>query len=250
MYDYTANEYKGTFSVKGGQLDYIDFSKIDTSRYSYIVMMFSDKNGNNYLPTYLDLTKDSQPDSTYGITVYSISNGILRFAVDTSGTLHYKQVSSDGASTGYFSSTRTVTKDRIEEISFDIDDGRYMAMWLDNLPVMYINLSDDYSRGDDDGSNTRGTGFRDYTQTLQLNGTLDVTFIPDVDGTVYFSSSVSGTTGQPMSVTAGSQYSVSFDVSKILDFGGSAQIGSITITMQLTSGSKIYERVTLLDTGK
>ena len=250
MYDYTANEYKGTFSVKGGQLDYIDFSKIDTSRYSYIVMMFSDKNGNNYLPTYLDLTKDSQPDSTYGITVYSISNGILRFAVDTSGTLHYKQVSSDGASTGYFSSTRTVTKDRIEEISFDIDDGRYMAMWLDNLPVMYINLSDDYSRGDDDGSNTRGTGFRDYTQTLRPNGTLDVTFIPDVDGTVYFSSSVSGTTGQPMSVTAGSQYSVSFDVSKILDFGGSAQIGSITITMQLTSGSKIYERVTLLDTGK
>ncbi len=250
MYDYTANEYKGTFSVKGGQLDYIDFSKIDTSRYSYIVMMFSDKNGNNYLPTYLDLTKDSQPDSTYGITVYSISNGILRFAVDTSGTLHYKQVSSDGASTGYFSSTRTVTKDRIEEISFDIDDGRYMAMWLDNLPVMYINLSDDYSRGDDDGSNTRGTGFRDYTQTLQPNGTLDVTFIPDVDGTVYFSSSVSGTTGQPMSVTAGSQYSVSFDVSKILDFGGSAQIGSITITMQLTSGSKIYERVTLLDTSK
>ena len=53
-----------------------------------------------------------------------------------------------------------------------------------------------------------------------------------------------------MSVTAGSQYSVSFDVSKILDFGGSAQIGSITITMQLTSGSKIYERVTLLDTSK
>ena len=159
MYDYTANEYKGTFSVKGGQLDYIDFSKIDTGRYPYIVMMFTDKNGNDYLPTFVKLST------------------------------------------------------------------------TDN----------------DDGSNTRGTGFRSVDRTL--NGTtLDVTFTPDVDGTVYFSSSASGSTGQQQSVTAGSQYSMSFDISAYLQFEGIT--GSITITMQLTSGSKVYERVTLLDTGK
>ena len=159
MYDYTANEYKGTFSVKDGQLDYIDFSKIDTGRYPYIVMMFTDKNGNDYLPTFVKLST------------------------------------------------------------------------TDN----------------DDGSNTRGTGFRSVDRTL--NGTtLDVTFTPDVDGTVYFSSSASGSTGQTMSVTAGSQYSMSFDVSAYLKYEGITD--SFTITMQLTSGSKIYERVTLLDTGK
>ena len=159
MFEYTSNDYKGTFSVKGGQLDYIDFSKIDTSRYPYIVMMFTDKSGRDYMPAYVKLS---------------------------------------------------------------INDN-------------------------DDGSNTRGSGFRSVER--RLNGTtLEVDFTPDVDGTVYFSSSASGSTGQQQSVTAGSQYSISFDVSAYLKYEGSTD--SITITMQLTSGDKIYERVTLLDTGK
>ena len=248
MFEYTSNDYKGTFSVKGGQLDYIDFSKIDTSRYPYVVVMFTDKSGKDYMPAYVDLTKSSSP-STVGFTIYSISNGKIRLAVDTDGTLRYKQVERDGDSTGYWSSSQSVSKGDIITIPYDENGGRYMALWMDNLPATYIDLSDDYSHNDgsDDGSNTRGSGFRSVER--KLNGTtLEVNFTPDVDGTVYFSSSASGSTGQQQSVTAGSQYSMSFDVSAYLKYEGIT--GGITITMQLTSGSKIYERVTLLDTGK
>ena len=248
MYEYTSGEYKGSFSVKGGQLDYIDFSKIDTKRYPYIIVMFTDKSGNDYMPSYVDLNKNSSP-SGVGFTIYSISNGKIRLAVDTDGTLRYKQVERDGDSTGYWSSSQSVSKGDIITIPYDVNGGKYMALWLDNLPATYIDLTGDYSRDDDpdDGSNTRGTGFRSVDRTL--NGTtLDVTFTPDVDGTVYFSSSASGLTGESKYVTAGSQYSMSFDVSAYLKYEGIT--GSITITMQLTSGSKIYERVTLLDTSK
>ncbi len=247
MYDYTSDEYKGTFPVKGGTLDYIDFSKIDAARYSYIVIMFTNKSGNDYLPTYLNLTTDSQSDSTYGITIYSISNGKIRLAVDTDGTLHYKQVDQDGASTGYWSSTKTVEKDTIITLTYEVNGGRYLAVWLDNLPTLYVDLSSDYSRSDDidDGSNTRGDGFRSVTRKLD-GTTLTVDFTPDVDGTVYFSSSNSGSTGESQSVTAGENYTISFDVSKFLNLGD--VVGNVTITMQLSSGSKIYERVTLLDT--
>ena len=253
MYDSTSSSYKGSFSVKGGNLDYIDFSDVDTRIYGFIVIQFTDKNGLDYLPTFVDLTKNGSSDSTYGITIYSISNGKIRFAVDMDGTLHYQQVERDGASTSslYYSSKR-VYKDNIDEIYYDENGGRYMAMWLDNLPVTYIDLTDDYSRGDgdDDGSNTRGSGFRSTSSSLSGDGILTVKFIPDVDGTVSFTSNISGGTGNSLSVTAGSEYTETFDISKFLDFSGTAQIGDVYIYMQLTAGSKVYERVTILDSGR
>ena len=211
---------------------------------SYPYIVFCIQEGNIYrTPLVLDISFQT------GFTIYSISNGKIRLAVDTDGTLRYKQVERDGDSTGYWSSSQSVSKGDIITISYDVNGGRYMALWMDNLPATYIDLSDDYSHNDgsDDGSNTRGSGFRSVER--KLNGTtLEVNFTPDVDGTVYFSSSASGSTGQQQSVTAGSQYSMSFDVSAYLKYEGIT--GGITITMQLTSGSKIYERVTLLDTGK
>ena len=253
MYDYTSGNYKGTFGVKGGNLDYIDFSDVDTRIYGYIVIQFTDKNDIDYMPVAVDLTKNGSSESTYGITIYSISKGNIRFTVDMSGTLHYEQVASSGSSTSsFFSSSMSVTKDRIYDISYDENGDRYMAMWIDNLPVTYIDLYDDYSRDDDpdDGSNTRGSGFRSTSSSLSTSGILTVTFTPEVDGTVSFTSNVSGGTGQSKSVSAGNEYTATFDISKFLDFGGTAEIGDVYIYMQLTSGDKVYERVTVLDSGR
>ena len=250
MYDWASSAYKGTQNVKGGTLDYIDFSGVDTKTYGYIVIQFTDKNGVDYMPTFVDLTSNSS-SSTYGITVYSVSKGIIRLAVDTDGTLHYDQVAHNGDTpNSWFSSRKTVYKDRVYEIEYDERDGGYMAVWLDNLPITYIDLDDDYSRDDpSDGSNMRGTGFRDFDASLE-GGILTVVFTPDVDGRVTFTSNVSGSTGESKSVSAGTEYTATFDISKFLDFSGSAQIGDVYIYMQLTSGDKVYERVTVLDTGR
>lgn len=253
MYDYTSASYKGSFSVRGGSLDYIDFSGVDTRIYGYIVIQFTDKNERDYMPTFVDLTKDGSSHSTYGITIYSISNGKIRFAVDMDGTLRYQQVERDGSDTSsYLSSSKLVSKDSIYEISFDENGGRYMAMWIDNLPVTYIDLYDDYSRDDDpdDGSNTRGTGFRSVSSSLSGSGVLTVRFTPEVDGTVSYTSNMSGGTGESQTVSANVEYTATFDISKFLDFSGAAQIGDVYIYMQLTSGSKVYERVTVLDSSR
>ena len=250
MYDWASSAYKGTQNVKGGTLDYIDFSGVDTKTYGYIVIQFTDKNGVDYMPTFVDLTSNSS-SSTYGITVYSVSKGIIRLAVDTDGTLHYDQVAHNGDTpSSWFSPSMTVYKDRVYEIEYDERDGGYMAVWLDNLPITYIDLDDDYSRDDpSDGSNMRGTGLRDFDASLE-GGILTVVFTPDVDGRVTFTSNVSGSTGASKSVSAGTEYTATFDISKFLDFGGSAQIGDVYIYMQLTSGDKVYERVTVLDSGR
>ena len=253
MYDYTSSSYKGSFNVKGGSIDYIDFSAVDTRIYGYIVIQFTDKNDIDYMPVAVDLTKNSFSDSSYNLTIYSVSKGKIRFAVDTTGTLHYEQVASSGSSpSSFFSSSMSVTKDRIYDISYDENGDRYMAMWIDNLPVTYIDLYDDYSRDDDpgDGSNTRGSGFRSTSSSLSPSGILTVTFIPEVDGTVTFTSNMSGGTGASKSVSAGTEYTETFDISKYLDFGGTAEIGDVYIYMQLTSGDKVYERVTVLDSGR
>lgn len=252
MYDYTSSSYKGTFSTKGGNLDYIDFSDVDTRIYGYIVIQFTDKNGNDYMPVAVDLTKNGSSESTYGITIYSISKGKIRFAVDTTGTLHYQQVERDNASTSGWSRSKTVYKDTIDEITYDENGYRFMAMWLDNLPVTYIDLYDDYSRDDDpdDNANMRGSGFRSTSSSLSGDGILTVKFTPEVDGTVSFTSNMSGGTGTSKSVSAGTEYTETFDISKYLDFGGTAEIGDVYIYMQLTSGDKVYERVTVLDSGR
>ena len=252
MYDYTSSSYKGTFSTKGGNLDYIDFSDVDTRIYGYIVIQFTDKNGNDYMPVAVDLTKNGSSESTYGITIYSISKGKIRFAVDTTATLHYQQDERDNASTSRWSRSKTVYKDAIDEITYDENGYRFMAMWLDNLPVTYIDLYDDYSRDDDpdDNANMRGSGFRSTSSSLSDDGILTVKFTPEVDGTVSFTSNMSGGTGASKSVSAGTEYTETFDISKYLDFGGTAEIGDVYIYMQLTSGDKVYERVTVLDSGR
>ena len=252
MYDYTSGNYKGSFNTKGGNLDYIDFSDVDTRIYGYIVIQFTDKNGNDYMPVAVDLTKNGSSESTYGITIYSISNGKIRFAVDTTGTLHYQQVERDNASTSGWSRSKTVYKDTIDEITYDENGYRFMAMWIDNLPVTYIDLYDDYSRDDDpdDNANMRGSGFRSTSSSLSGDGILTVKFTPEVDGTVSFTSNMSGGTGASKSVSAGTEYTETFDISKYLDFGGTAEIGDVYIYMQLTSGDKVYERVTVLDSGR
>ena len=252
MYDYTSSSYKGTFSTKGGNLDYIDFSNVDTRIYGYIVIQFTDKNGVDYMPTFVDLTSNSS-SSTYGITVYSVSKGIIRLVVDTDGTLHYDQVDRNGDTpSNWFSSSMTVYKDRVYEIEYDERDGGYMAVWLDNLPITYIDLYDDYSRDDDpdDNANMRGSGFRSTSSSLSGDGILTVKFTPEVDGTVSFTSNMSGGTGASKSVSAGTEYTETFNISKYLDFGGTAEIGDVYIYMQLTSGDKVYERVTVLDSGR
>ena len=252
MYDYTSSSYKGTFSTKGGNLDYIDFSNVDTRIYGYIVIQFTDKNGVDYMPTFVDLTSNSS-SSTYGITVYSVSKGIIRLVVDTDGTLHYDQVDRNGDTpSSWFSSSMTVYKDRVYEIEYDERDGGYMAVWLDNLPITYIDLYDDYSRDDDpdDNANMRGSGFRSTSSSLSGDGILTVKFTPEVDGTVSFTSNMSGGTGASKSVSAGTEYTETFNISKYLDFGGTAEIGDVYIYMQLTSGDKVYERVTVLDSGR
>ena len=252
MYDYTSGNYKGSFNTKGGTLDFIYFSDVDTRIYGYIVIQFTDKNGNDYMPVAVDLTKNGSSESTYGITIYSISNGKIRFAVDTTGTLHYQQVERDNASTSGWSRSKTVYKDTIDEITYDENGYRFMAMWIDNLPVTYIDLYDDYSRDDDpdDNANMRGSGFRSTSSSLSGDGILTVKFTPEVDGTVSFTSNMSGGTGASKSVSAGTEYTETFDISKYLDFGGTAEIGDVYIYMQLTSGDKVYERVTVLDSGR
>ena len=96
----------------------------------------------------------------------------------------------------------------------------------------------------------RGSGFRSTSSSLSGDGILTVKFTPEVDGTVSFTSNMSGGTGASKSVSAGTEYTETFDISKYLDFGGTAEIGDVYIYMQLTSGDKVYERVTVLDSGR
>ena len=246
MYNSTSSSYKGSFSVRGGELNDIDFSSVDTSRYGYLVIQFTDKNNKSYLPTYISLTTSTAPSSN-GITILAITEDTVKISVVTTGKIYYMPTDKQEGFSKYLATTMYVTADGIYYLPID-KDYRYMAIASEDLIVQYVDVSSTYEGGSgDDGSNTRGSGFKSYSRYLDNDSlTLTVTFVPEVSGTVsFFASNSFGSTTK--SVVAGTEYTESFDISPYLDFDNVTISRGVAIYMQLTSGEKVYERVVVFE---
>ena len=239
--------YYGSYPVSTS-FDYIPFADVDTKYYPGIVLMLVDEHDHEFYPVYVSLTRDgSSGNSTTGVTILSVTGSEVKFSVDTTGVVKYYFMGYGiNTTTHYDSGTTYAYKNGIVTIEHT---GRYYSLVIEveGYEPCVIDLTQDYDRDEDvnDGSNKSGYGFSNYDIEF-VGGQIVITGIANVSGTITGSISNVNGSDSSVSVNKGDVFTliIDHDVDKFMN-GIGQLLGAGTLYVQLTSGSNVYERLSI-----